>query len=114
MLFKRVALVCGCLAMVSMAFGQGVEVSSPRISIAYNSQLQRRIEWKGPNGGNIVAFDPSVQEGVVVSGLEVNTFRLDPGKTSLKRIVDWSAPSAFCCRTSTLTQPSFRTPTGTS
>jgi alpha-galactosidase len=88
MLFKRVALVCGCLAMVSMAFGQGVEVSSPRISIAYNSQLQRRIEWKGPNGGNIVAFDPSVQEGVVVSGLEVNTFRLDPGKTSLKRIVD--------------------------
>ena len=88
MVLDRVALVCGSLALVSMAFGQGVEVSSPRISIAYNSQLQRRIEWKGPNGGNIVAFDSSAQEGVVVSGLEMNAFRLDPAKTALKRVVD--------------------------
>ena len=91
-------LATGAFALASIAAGQTadrLELSSPRISISYNAQLQRRIEWKGSSGGNIVAFDPSAQEGVVMAGLELNTFQLDAGKTSQKRVVDPEFGPAF-------------------
>jgi len=81
------ALFCG-LIFVSIAAGQSVEVSSPRISITYNSHLQRSIQWKGQTGGNIVAFDSAVQEGLVISGLEINDFRLDERRSHYQRVTD--------------------------
>ncbi len=63
-----------------------VEVRSPRISVSYDSQFQRRLEWKGASG-NIIAFDPSAQEGITVFGAAITTFRLDPSKT-IQRTVE--------------------------
>ena len=51
----RLGLLCA-LVLVPMAAGQSVEVSSPRISITYNSHLQRSIQWRGHSGGSIVAL----------------------------------------------------------
>jgi alpha-galactosidase len=46
------------------------------------------MEWKGQTGGNIIAFDAAAQEGLVSAGLEINNFRLDPARSSQKRVVD--------------------------
>ena len=65
-----------------------VGLKTQRISIRYNDLLQRRIQWLEGGDRNIVAFDPAVQEGVEVLGWECNAFRLDPARTSQKRVVD--------------------------
>jgi alpha-galactosidase len=70
------------------ATAQEVGLQTQRISIRYNDLLQRRIQWLVDGERNIVAFDPAVQEGVQILGWECNAFRLDPARTSQKRVVD--------------------------
>lgn len=47
------------------------------------------MEWLGQGAErNIIAYDPAVQEGLVISGIEYFAFRLDPKRTVQRRVVD--------------------------
>jgi len=66
-----------------------ISAKSARISVTFDGQSLRRMEWLG--GGaerNIVAYDGGVQEGLVISGAEHFQFRLDPKRTAQRRVVD--------------------------
>jgi len=79
-----------CLFLLNPAAQRAAEVKlqTPRLAISYNDRLQRQIEWLVDRDRNIVAFDPAAQEGVETLGWECNEFRLDPARSSQKRIVD--------------------------
>lgn len=64
----RLGLTLGGLGAVLWA--QDVQIRSDRILIRFDHQLRRSIEWFGGQRGTIVAFDPSVQEGVRISGVD--------------------------------------------
>ncbi|MFB3903524.1 MAG: alpha-galactosidase [Acidobacteriota bacterium] len=62
-------------------------VRSERLSLGYDEDFDRRIEWSFAAAGNIVAFDPTLDEGPVIGGQLVR-FSPDPTRTSQKRVVD--------------------------
>lgn len=76
------------LSSVAVVRAEEFRLQSPRIAISYNDRLHRQIQWLAGGDRSIVAFDPSAQEGVEIQGWECNTFRLDPSRTSQKRVVD--------------------------
>ncbi len=70
------------------ARAQDTNIQSSRIKIQLNQRFQRQIQWLDRGSRNIVAFDPSVQEGLDIQGQEILAFVLDAGRTIQKRIVD--------------------------
>lgn len=84
---RFLAAMLGLLAAVPALAG-GVEVRSGSLSIRYDSHFQRRIQWLAGEGRDIVAFDPAVQDGVVVLGRELTSFRLDPAQSKQERLTD--------------------------
>jgi alpha-galactosidase len=73
---------------VRIAQANSLEIRSGHVLIQINDLLQRQIQWLDNAGGNIVAFDPAIQDGVEVLGRELNVFRMRPEKTVQKRIQD--------------------------
>lgn len=82
----RLLLMLSCMAAPQRA--QDVQIRSPRILIRFDHQLRKHLQWLGNEDRTIVAFDPSVQDGLRVSGLECTAYQLDKGKTSQKRVID--------------------------
>lgn len=83
--FRLVFVLLGTAAVLQAA---DVQIRSPRILIHFDRQLRKSIQWLGQDAGTIVAFDPSVQDGLRVSGVECTAYPLDAGKTSQKRVSD--------------------------
>lgn len=82
----RLLLMLSCIAAPPRA--QEVQIRSPRILIRFDRLLRKHLQWLGNEDRTIVAFDPSVQDGLRVSGLECTAYQLDKGKTSQKRVID--------------------------
>jgi alpha-galactosidase len=80
-------LVC-LLGIFQTASARDLEIRSAHVLIQVNNQMQRQIQWLDNQGGSIVAFDPSVQDGVEVLGRGITGFRIEPEKTVQKRIQD--------------------------
>jgi alpha-galactosidase len=76
------------LGLATSVSAQDVQIRSDRILIHFDQQLHRSIEWLAGRSGTILAFDPSVQDGVRVSGVDCTAYRLEPGKTAQKRTTD--------------------------
>ena len=72
----------------AQARGQGFQLESDRVRVIYDHQLHRSITWLAAEDRNIVAADPSAQEGVEIFGLACATFRLDPRRSAQKRVTD--------------------------
>jgi alpha-galactosidase len=88
---KTLSAVVGVALFVgysAAAHGAEVQLRSNSITVSFNERMQRQIKWLTAESGNVVAFDPAVQEGVIVSGRECTAFRLDRDRFSQKRIVD--------------------------
>ncbi len=79
------ALWC-CAALSTLA--SGFEMKSRQLTLSINGQFQKEIRWLNPHSQNVVAFDPSAQTGLQVQGLACYSFRLDPGKSSWKELID--------------------------
>jgi len=87
-MFNVVITALWLLSAVATTSAQEIQLKTERMAITYNDRLQRQIQWLVGADRNIVAFDPAVQEGVEILGWECSTFRLDPARSSQKRIVD--------------------------
>ncbi|HVP48425.1 MAG TPA: alpha-galactosidase [Bryobacteraceae bacterium] len=83
------------LYMAAVQHAQEVQIRSPRILIRFDQRLHKHIQWLGKEDRTIVAFDPSVQDGLRVSGVECTAYQLDAGKTSQKRVTDPEFGPAF-------------------
>ena len=92
---RDVRLVFVLLGLAAIERGQEVQIRSPRILIRFDQQFRKSIQWLGKDAGTIVAFDPSVQDGLLVSGVECTAYHLDAGKTSQKRVSDPEFGSAL-------------------
>lgn len=87
---KVVRTVLTVLISCCAASGQRTAVvESATIRVSFDENSLRRMEWltAGP-GRNIIAFDPGVQDGVVVSGVECFVFELDLKRSSQRRVTD--------------------------
>ena len=87
-MFSVVITIPWLFLAVAAGRGQEIQLKTERIAITYNDRLQRQIQWLVGADRNIVAFDPAVQEGVEILGWECSTYRLDPARSSQKRIID--------------------------
>ncbi len=82
-------LAAAALVVTALSFAaDGIVVQSGRVAVRYDGQFLRQVEWSAQSSGNIVAFDPAVQDGTVISGQAFARFRLDPARTSQKRVID--------------------------
>ncbi len=64
-------------------------VQSGRIHLTLDSHFQRRTVWRAAGlEGNILAYDPSVQDGLVISGVDCFAFAVDGKRTSQRRVDD--------------------------
>jgi alpha-galactosidase len=75
------------LALAGAAQGQDVNIRSGHVAIQFDGQFHRSIHWGSAQPGT-TAFDPAVQEGIVVSGWDCTSFRLDAARTSQQRSTD--------------------------
>ncbi|HXK58695.1 MAG TPA: hypothetical protein PLP42_02280 [Acidobacteriota bacterium] len=64
-----------------------VTVRSERLRVSYDEDFGRRIEWSLAAARDIVAFDPSLDEGPLIGGQLVR-FSPDPARNQQKRVVD--------------------------
>ncbi len=66
-----------------------LSIKTDCMKISYDSQTQRHLEWLSSGvKGSILDFDPSVQEGITVSGLACGPFRFEPEKSRQGRVMD--------------------------
>jgi hypothetical protein len=70
------------------AAAPALEARAGHLTIAFDPELRRRIEWRSGEVHSVLAFAPDVQDGVRVSGHELAAFRIDRGASHVGRIVD--------------------------
>ncbi len=80
-----------CLLVISISsnlWAAGLQLESTHVRVTFDDKMARNIEWSAAGGRGIIAFDPAVQEGVEVSGSACVSFKVDPDRTSQRKIVD--------------------------
>jgi len=85
--FEDILSVGGWLRSQPAEENTGIIVSTPSLEIRFDDRMHRRIAWQGQGIASILVDSPSVQDSVVIEGIDVQDFEIDRKRASQRRTV---------------------------
>lgn len=86
---RPLPVICLMLILSSCSLGEKkIRIESGAISIEYDKNFKEKIQWLPSNESSIVAFDSTIQPGIVINGKVCLKFVIDKAKFSKKQVTD--------------------------